>query len=112
MTAAARYTYEVAYSPEDGTFVSRALEWPSLAAHGSSAELALAELRAVVAGVLDDLARSGEEPPQPLAEQRCSGHFALRMPPELHRALAREAQRQAVSLNQLIATRLARSLAQ
>ncbi len=110
MNAASRYTYEVAFSAEDDVFVARVLEWPSLAAHGRSAERALAELRTVVAGVLDDLARIGESAPVPLTEQRCSGHFALRMPPELHRALAREAQRQAVSLNQLIATRLARSL--
>ncbi|OGQ23714.1 MAG: hypothetical protein A2138_15015 [Deltaproteobacteria bacterium RBG_16_71_12] len=110
MNAAGRYTYEVAFSPEDEAYVSRVLEWPSLAAHGGTAEVALAELRSVVAGVLEELARAGESAPVPLAEQRCSGHFALRMPPELHRALAREAQRQAVSLNQLIATRLARSL--
>ena len=101
----------MAFSPDDGAFVGHVLEWPSLAAHGASSEAALAELRTVVAGIAEDMQLSGAAPPPPLAEARYSGAFALRMPPELHRALAKEAQRQAVSLNQLITTRLARSLA-
>lgn len=110
MNQAQRYTYEVAWSPEDDAFIARVLEWPSLAAHGPDAEAALRQLRGVVALALRELQAEGASLPVPLCDQPCSGHFALRMPPELHRALAREAQRQATSLNQLITTRLARSL--
>ena len=46
------YTYVVSYEPDDRAFVGRVHEFPSLAAHGSTAVEALVEIQAVVADVL------------------------------------------------------------
>lgn len=48
-------SFSVAWSPEDEAFVARVEEFPSLAAHGSTEEEALAELKGVVRSVLEDL---------------------------------------------------------
>ena len=102
-----RYTYRVAWSPDDGVFVARVAEWPSLAADGDSMDGALRELRSVVGACIEDMKTNGEVPPPPLATRKYSGKLLLRMPPELHRALAADAASQDVPLNQLIVTRLA-----
>jgi hypothetical protein len=44
-------------------------------------------------------------------EQAFSGRLLLRMPPTLHAALAREAERERTSLNRFIVTALAQTLA-
>ena len=59
------YTYTVRSSEEDGIFIGRVAEFPSLAAHGHTLEAALAEIKFVVSEVLKDLAESGEEIPEP-----------------------------------------------
>lgn len=43
------YSYTVGWSTEDQVFVARVAEFPSLAAHGETAEEALQEIRFVVA---------------------------------------------------------------
>ena len=100
------YTYTVAWEPEDEVFVATVLEFPSIAAHGSSHEAALAEVRSVVSAVVDDLERSKEPVPAPWSTKRFSGRLNLRMPTDLHRTLAAEAARQGISLNQLINLKL------
>ncbi len=39
-----KYTYRIEWSEEDNTHISRCLEFPSLAAHGDTAEKALKEI--------------------------------------------------------------------
>ena len=92
----------------DQAYIGRVLEFPSLAAHGPSPVVALQEMTNVVRYVLEDLAESGEEIPPPLSKRPFSGNLRLRMPEELHRALAIEAAQQHVSLNQWINLKLAR----
>src|SRR5215204_1180542 len=87
---AEQYSFNVAWSEVDGTFVSRVNEFPSLAAHGGSQEKALREIRNLVGFVLEDLATAGEQIPVPLGKRNFSGRLNLRMPRELHRRLARE----------------------
>jgi len=41
------------------------------------------------------------------ALETCSGEFQVRIPPELHRALAMQAAEQGVSLNRLASAKLA-----
>ena len=101
------YTYSVVWSEEDKAFIGRVLEFPSLAAHGSSQAKALSEIRSVVQHALDDLEASGEEVPQPLNKRLYSGKLNVRLPKYLHRQLAIEAAEEGVSLNQLISTKLA-----
>jgi predicted HicB family RNase H-like nuclease len=100
------YHYIVGWSEEDQAFVGRVAEFESVAAHGRTLEAALREIKAVVQAVLEDLARSGEDIPQPFSKRRFSGKLHLRMPERLHRQLALEAARQGVSLNQLINLKL------
>lgn len=106
---AAKYSYNIAWSDEDKVFIGRVAEFPSLAAHGSTQEKALREIRTVVEYVLDDLAKSREPIPEPFTKRRYSGKLQLRMSKELHRRLALESSTQGVSLNNWINTKLARS---
>jgi predicted HicB family RNase H-like nuclease len=101
------YLYSVVWSEEDKAFIGRVLEFPSLAAHGSTQAKALSEIRSVVQNVFDDLVESGEEVPEPLNRWSYSGKLNVRLPKYLHRQLAIEAAEEGVSLNQLITTKLA-----
>ena len=101
------YTYRVTWSPEDGEHVGLCIEFPSLSWLAETPEEALAGVRKVVAEVVADLEENGELIPQPLAEKHYSGEFRVRIPPELHRALAIQAAEQGVSLNRLASSKLA-----
>jgi predicted HicB family RNase H-like nuclease len=102
------YAYTVMWSEADQVYIGRVVEFPSLAAHGPSPIAALQEITNVVRYVLEDLAEAGEEMPAPLSKRPFSGKLHLRMPEELHRALALEAAQQHVSLNQWINLKLSR----
>ena len=69
---------------------------------------ALLGIRNLTSDVVADLESSGERVPQPIADRTYSGEFKLRIPPELHRALAIEAAEEKVSLNRLVSSRLSR----
>lgn len=101
------YTFNVAWSEDDKAFIGRVVEFPSLSAHGATLEKALKEIRNVVGYVLDDLSAEGERIPEPLSKRRFSGKLNVRMPKDLHRRLADESERQGISLNAWINTKLA-----
>ncbi|HEX8844955.1 MAG TPA: toxin-antitoxin system HicB family antitoxin [Pyrinomonadaceae bacterium] len=101
------YSYHVIWSEEDQAFIGRVSEFPSLAAHGDTREEALNEISIAVEGVLEDLEDSGEHIPEPFSKRQYSGTLNVRMPKHIHRQLAIEAERQGVSLNQLIVSKLA-----
>lgn len=101
------YTYRVTWSAEDGEHVGLCAEFPSLSWLAKTPEAALKGIRRVVAEAVADLRASGEAVPEPMAEKRYSGEFRVRIPPELHRALALEAAEQGVSLNRLASAKLA-----
>lgn len=106
MTLAEHYTYRVRWSAEDEGYVGTVAELPSLSWVAETLEAALAGVRELVAGVLEDMTSTGETPPEAIADRSYSGKFMVRVPPELHRHLAIEAAEQNVSLNRLAATRL------
>lgn len=101
------YTYRVTWSPEDNEHVGLCAEFPSLSWLATTPEAALHGIRQVVAESVADLQASGELVPVPLAEKHYSGEFRVRIPPELHRALAMQAAEQGVSLNRLASAKLA-----
>ncbi|MEW6354062.1 MAG: toxin-antitoxin system HicB family antitoxin [Pseudomonadota bacterium] len=101
------YTYRVTWSPEDGEHVGLCAEFPSLSWLAPTPEKALAGIRRVVAEAVADMQAHGEPIPQPLAEKHYSGEFRVRIPPEVHRALATQAAEQGVSLNRLASAKLA-----
>lgn len=101
-----RYTYRVTWSPEDGEHVGLCVEFPSLSRLAATPNRALSGIRSLVAEVLRDLEAAGEHIPPPLADRRYSGRFLVRLPPEVHRALALRAAEEGVSLNRLVSARL------
>jgi predicted HicB family RNase H-like nuclease len=102
------YTYRVTWSEEDQEYVGLCTEFSSLSWLASAPEEALAGIRQVVADVVADLLASGDPVPESLAGKKFSGHFMLRIPPDLHRRLAVEAAESGVSLNRLAADKLSR----
>lgn len=100
------YTYRVTWSEEDGEYVGMCAEFQSLSWLATEPEAALLGIRQVVADVVADLHSSGEPVPEPLALKQYSGHFMVRVPPELHRQLALEAAESGVSLNRLASDKL------
>lgn len=101
-----RYTYRVTWSEEDEEYVGLCAEFSSLSWLAASPEDALAGIRSVVAEVVADMQANGEPVPEPIATRRYSGHFMVRVPPELHRRLALEAAEAGVSLNRLASAKL------
>ena len=63
-------------------------------------------IRTVVAEVVKDMKRSGEEVPQPIASKNYSGKFMVRIPPDVHRNLAIKAAESGISINRLVSSRL------
>ncbi len=102
------YTYRVTWSEEDCEYVGLCAEFQSLSWLASDPEAALQGIRKVVADVVTDLQQNGELVPAPLASKKYSGHFMVRVPPELHRQLALEAAESGVSLNRLASDKLRR----
>ena len=109
MAEADHYTYRVTWSAEDREYVGTVAEFPSLSWLEGSPAAAFDGIVVLVADALDDMAASGELPPEPIADREYSGKFVVRVPPEVHRQLVIEAAEQHVSLNRLVAARLAAS---
>jgi len=101
-----RYTYRITWSEEDKEYVGLCAEFPSLSWLAESPELALKGIRAVVDDVIKDMKDNGESPPDPLSCRKFSGKFVVRIPPEIHRKLAIEAEEEGISLNRLVSAKL------
>ena len=80
-------------------------EFPSLSWLASTSEKALKGICSVVKGCIADMSKSDEELPLPLSSRKYSGKFMVRVPPEVHRHLAIEAEA-GVSLNRIASAKL------
>jgi predicted HicB family RNase H-like nuclease len=103
-----KYTYRITWSEEDKQHVGVCIEFPSLSWLAATPEEALSGIRKTVNGVLRDMLKTGETPPEPLATRTFSGKFLVRVPPETHRRLVIEAQEENISLNRLVSSKLAK----
>ncbi|MCY4427230.1 MAG: type II toxin-antitoxin system HicB family antitoxin [Halieaceae bacterium] len=101
------YTYRILWSAEDTEHVGLCAEFPSLSWLAPTPTKALSGIQRLVRECLEDMQRSGESAPEPIADRAYSGKFMVRIPPESHRALAMHAAEQGVSLNRLVSVRLA-----
>ncbi|MDH6236346.1 toxin-antitoxin system HicB family antitoxin [Cryobacterium sp. CG_9.6] len=101
------YTYRVTWSAEDDEYIGLVAEFPSVSWLAADHVAALLGVRAVVADIVTDMESNGEPVPILLSERTFSGEFKLRIPPELHRALALKAAEEHVSLNRLVSSKLA-----
>ncbi len=92
---------------EDSNVVVTVPRLPGLMALGDSVVEAMDELSIAFDEWVEDVTAHGESIPRAESDEEYSGRTLLRMPKSLHGRLAREAQRQQVSLNSWILTILA-----
>ena len=100
------YTYRVTWSADDDEYVGLCVEFPSLSWLDDTPEAALKGIRNIVADVINDMSENKEKIPEPIAIKNYSGKFMVRVPPEIHRALAIKAAEAGVSLNRLASSKL------
>ncbi len=105
------YTYRVTWSAEDEEYVGLCAEFPSLSWLAPAQEGAFSGIRELVSDCVADMEANGETPPAPFADRAYSGRFVVRVPPEIHRALAIRAAEEGVSLNRLVSARLSNDTA-
>src|SRR5215475_7979687 len=95
-------------------YVSKAIaaieEVPGCISQGATPEEAIANVRDAMLGWISIALQDGRDVPQPRALGTYSGKFIVRVPSSLHADLVRTAAREGVSLNQFVATTLARQI--
>jgi predicted RNase H-like HicB family nuclease len=93
---------------EDGDVVAQIQELPGCSAHGVDEKEALANLDEAQRLWLQDCLEAGDIVPEPeQLEPLPSGKWVQRVPRSLHQKLAKLAQHEGVSLNQLVTQMLA-----
>lgn len=85
-------------------------ELPGCKSHGSTVEDAVRSVQEAKKDWMLDSLEEGEQIPIPVERDRYSGRILLRMSRSLHRALSLMAEAEALSLNQLIVTMLAKEV--
>lgn len=103
-----KYAYRVVWSEADKEYVGLCAEFPSLSWLDKSQDNAFKGIRKLVAETIGDMKSQREQIPEPLSSKKFSGKFVVRVPVELHRELALEAQENKVSLNRYVSNKLAR----
>ncbi|MGL5874524.1 MAG: type II toxin-antitoxin system HicB family antitoxin [Xenococcaceae cyanobacterium] len=96
------------YKDDDGDWIAHFAELSNISAFGDSPQRAIAELKTAWEMVKEDYLASGEEIPIAPSRKDYSGQFNVRIDTRIHRALAIEAAKNGISLNALVAQKLAR----
>ena len=109
VAALAARPYAAILTREDGDYVFRVPELPGLITGGRTLEEAYALLEDAKRAWIATALELGRSIPEPRDEDvpRKSGRFSVRVAPAIHTALAAEAERQGVSLNDLVSGTLA-----
>lgn len=97
---------------EDGTWFARVVELRGCMSEGKSKQAALENLDDAMKGWIEVALEDGEPIPEPLESRSFSGKFVIRVPRTMHRRLAKRAEVEGVSLNQLVVTALAKEVGQ
>jgi predicted RNase H-like HicB family nuclease len=92
---------------EEGGFSAEILEFPGCFADGETPVEAFRNLESVAESWIEASLEQGQEIPPPSANHSYAGRIALRLPRDLHRQAARKADRDGVSLNQVLVTAVA-----
>ena len=101
------YTYRITWSNEGGEYVGLCAEFPSVSWLDKTPEAALRGIRKLVKEAVSDMKANNENVPQALALQSYSGKFMVRIPPNIHRAIAMQAAEAKVSINRVVSAKLA-----
>lgn len=96
------------YQDDEGDYLAHFVELPSVSAFADTPEQALNELAEAWAGVRESYEKRDEPVPVAPARREYSGSFNVRIDRRVHRTLAIEAAQAGVSLNALVAQRLAK----
>lgn len=103
--------YTIELLPElEGGYLIRVKELPGCISAGETPEEALRNIEEAKRLWLEVAIEEEHLIPEPRQEESFSGKFLVRLPKSLHRDLVEQAEREAVSLNQLINVLLARSI--
>jgi predicted HicB family RNase H-like nuclease len=103
------FTVEL-FLDETNDWVAHFLELPSVSAFGETPEEALHELTEAWVAMKESYRKHNEEIPVAPARKEYSGQFNVRIDKRVHRALVMEAIHAGVSLNALIAQKLAKDI--
>lgn len=101
------YTYQVRWDAKSQQYQATVTELPECSAVSPSQIEALTAVETEALRRVAAMHAAGIPALIPLTERRYSGKILLRIPPELHRELNIAAATQHISLNRLIANRLA-----
>ncbi|PWF25481.1 type II toxin-antitoxin system HicB family antitoxin [Corticimicrobacter populi] len=107
MSNANTYTYRITWSPDDGEHVGLCAEFPSLSWLDPDPGCALNGIMSLVMEVVAEMEQNGEVVPEAFSEKRYSGNIPARVTPMVHRKLAIEAAEKGISMNRLVAAKLA-----
>jgi antitoxin HicB len=99
------YRFDV-IADEDGGFVIRFPDLPGCITQVERIEEVGAAAEEIRTLWLETAAEMGQELPAPTYPDEFSGKFNVRIPKSLHRDLVRQAEREGVSLNQLVVSLL------
>jgi predicted HicB family RNase H-like nuclease len=101
------FTVEI-YLDEDGDWLAHFVEMPNISAFAATPEKALDELEAAWNLTKESYREHREEVPVAPSRRNYSGQFNVRIDRRVHRALAIEAARAGLTLNALVAQKLAK----
>ena len=101
------YRIVIRWSDEDSSYIAEVPELPGCMADGPTPEAAIKGAKKALRLWLEVAKKEKREIPRPIDKRRYSGKFLVRVPPDLHRELDFEAKTQKVSLNRLVALKLA-----
>lgn len=99
------------FQDEDGDWLAHLVELPAISAFADTPAAALGELTKAWEAVRESYREQGEPLPVAPPRKEYSGQFNVRIDKRLHRRLAMEAARGGISLNALVAGKLARETA-
>jgi predicted RNase H-like HicB family nuclease len=103
-----RQPYARILIPEnEGGFFAEVLEFPGCFAEGETPDEAFHNLESVAESWIEACLEQGQEIPPPSANHSYAGKIALRLPRDLHRLASHKAERDGVSLNQVLVTAIA-----
>lgn len=92
---------------DGGGWLAEVPELDGCVSDGDTPEEALGNVSDAILCWLDVAKQIGRSIPQPAGDDKYSGKFTLRLPKSLHRSLAEMADREGVSLNQLVLSMVA-----
>ncbi|MCW2278585.1 type II toxin-antitoxin system HicB family antitoxin [Heliophilum fasciatum] len=104
------YTFEIQHIRDESGryFFGKVAELDGCQSNGNTLEELHENLREAMEGWIEVKLEHGDEIPEPLTDEGYSGKLVVRIPKSLHRRLAKEAQRDGVSLNQFMLYKLSR----